>query len=343
MQHNIAFSFADGRTVFFQAHNNELLLDAALRNGICLPVDCREGVCGTCRGLCEKGRYEQDYVDEDILSESELSSGAVLSCQTRVQSDGTFYYDFDSGLCAQNAGSVISAEVTSVTQVSDAAAILELTSAEVVKFLPGQYARIQVPAMDNSAGGEWRSYSFATQPDAEGRMKFLIRLLPDGVMSNYLRDRCQPGDTLKLEAPLGTFYHRESVRPQWFIAGGTGLSAFLGMLDELSGQPTTKLTSVPVTLFYGVNQVADLCEVERLDAFKQSMPEFDWHPVVTQADEQWSGKTGFIPQHLNASDMSDGADIYLCGPPPMVDAVNQWVADQSLADIRIFSEKFVST
>ncbi|MEM5426346.1 MULTISPECIES: FAD-binding oxidoreductase [Paraburkholderia] len=40
-------------------------------------------------------------------------------------------------------------------------------------------------------------------------MQFLIRLLPDGAMSNYMRERCRPGQTIDLEAPLGTFYLRQ--------------------------------------------------------------------------------------------------------------------------------------
>ncbi len=50
-----------------------MLLDAAVRQGINLPLDCREGVCGTCQGQCETGIYEQEYVDEDALSERDLA------------------------------------------------------------------------------------------------------------------------------------------------------------------------------------------------------------------------------------------------------------------------------
>ena len=53
MNHKVAFSFADGKTLFFPVQGNEILLDAALRNGIKIPLDCREGVCGTCMGRCE--------------------------------------------------------------------------------------------------------------------------------------------------------------------------------------------------------------------------------------------------------------------------------------------------
>ena len=49
MGHSVALNFADGKTFFISVNNDELLLDAAVRQGINLPLDCREGVCGTCQ------------------------------------------------------------------------------------------------------------------------------------------------------------------------------------------------------------------------------------------------------------------------------------------------------
>lgn len=82
MNHKVAFSFADGKTLFFPVQANEILLDAALRNGINIPLDCREGVCGTCQGRCDSGDYSQDYVDEEALCAQDLLQRKMLSCQT---------------------------------------------------------------------------------------------------------------------------------------------------------------------------------------------------------------------------------------------------------------------
>ncbi|MDC4173557.1 2Fe-2S iron-sulfur cluster binding domain-containing protein, partial [Acinetobacter baumannii] len=99
MGHSVALNFADGKTFFISVNNDELLLDAAVRQGINLPLDCREGVCGTCQGQCETGIYEQEYVDEDALSERDLAERKMLACQTRVKSDAAFYFDHDSAIC----------------------------------------------------------------------------------------------------------------------------------------------------------------------------------------------------------------------------------------------------
>ncbi|MBF3260363.1 2Fe-2S iron-sulfur cluster binding domain-containing protein, partial [Pseudomonas aeruginosa] len=77
MNHKVALSFADGKTLFLPVGHDDLLLDAALRHGINLPLDCREGVCGTCMGRCEAGSYSLDYADEDTLSAADLEQRKV--------------------------------------------------------------------------------------------------------------------------------------------------------------------------------------------------------------------------------------------------------------------------
>ena len=123
MSHSVALNFADGKTFFISVQSDELLLDAAVRQGINLPLDCREGVCGTCQGKCETGIYEQEYVDEDALSERDLAERKMLACQTRVKSNAAFYFDHHSSIC--NAGETlkIATTVTGVELVSETTAI----------------------------------------------------------------------------------------------------------------------------------------------------------------------------------------------------------------------------
>ncbi|WP_288367010.1 anthranilate 1,2-dioxygenase electron transfer component AntC [uncultured Acinetobacter sp.] len=338
MSHSVALNFADGKTFFISVQPDELLLDAAVRQGINLPLDCREGVCGTCQGKCETGIYEQEYVDEDALSERDLAERKMLACQTRVKSNAAFYFDHHSSIC--NAGETlkIATTVTGVELVSETTAILHLDTSGHTKqldFLPGQYARLHIPQTE-----DWRSYSFANRPNAQNQLQFLIRLLPDGVMSNYLRERCQVGQTIMMEAPLGSFYLREVERPLVFIAGGTGLSAFLGMLDNIADQSNPP----PVHLYYGVNTEADLCEQQRLMAYGERIKDFSYHPIVTKASESWTGKSGFIHEHLNKEQLDERSfDMYLCGPPPMIEAVKSWLDTHAIDQCHVYSEKFLQS
>ncbi|MBB5416937.1 anthranilate 1,2-dioxygenase electron transfer component AntC [Paraburkholderia atlantica] len=336
MKHKVALSFADGKTAFFDVSPNELLLDAALKNGVNIPLDCREGVCGTCQGRCESGDYTLDYVDDETLSAEDLAQRKILSCQTRVKSDASFYFDFDSTLCEGAGTSTVSASVAGVELVSATTAILRVDArahARQLDFLPGQYARVKVPGTE-----DWRSYSFANHPNERNELQFLIRLLPDGVMSNYLRERCKVGDTVEFEAPLGAFYLRQVERPLVMVAGGTGLSAFLGMLDEISAK---RKVAHPVHLYYGVTNAADLCETERIDGYKASIEGFAVETVVMNPAPEWAGKTGLIPEHFDRSFLeSNGFDMYVCGPPPMVEAIKTWLTEQGIRAYRLFYEKF---
>lgn len=337
MSHSVALNFADGKTFFISVSENEILLDAAFRQGITLPLDCREGVCATCQGQCESGKYTQEYIDEDALSELDIAQRKILACQTRVQSNATFYFDHDSSFC--NAGETlkIDTKVTHVEFISETTTLLHLEATEYsqkIDFLAGQYARLKIPGAN-----EWRSYSFANSPNEQNQLQFLIRLLPQGLMSDYLRERCQIGQTIAMEAPLGSFYLREVAqqRPLIFVAGGTGLSAFLGMIDQISHQENTP----PIHLYYGVNKEQDLCEQEKLHSYRSQISNFEYHPVIAQPNAEWRGKKGFIHEHLDQISLNkNDFDMYLCGPPPMIDAVKTWLNDHSIHNGRVFSEKF---
>lgn len=338
MDHKVAINFSDGKTLFCNVPHNGLLLDAALAHGIKIPLDCREGVCGTCQGRCEFGNYSQDYVDDETLSASDLAQRKVLSCQTRVLSEAAFYFDFDSSLCSAARPVMFEGCVTQLRQVSLSTVLVELELPDdgtTLAFLPGQYARLKVPGTD-----EFRSYSFATRPGGR-KTRFLVRMLAHGVMTHYLRERCKLGELIEFEAPLGSFYLRQIERPLVLVAGGTGLSAFLGMLDEIAERGGC---GKPVHLYHGVRGAADFCELERIEQFSHSIPGFRFFPVVSEPDDQWQGRKGFITEHLARDEHIDvPCDIYLCGPPAMVDSIKNWVQARPLSSARLFAEKFVQS
>jgi hypothetical protein len=55
MTYRVALNFEDGATRFIECNDGEKVLDAAYRNKINLPMDCSDGVCGTCKCRCEQG------------------------------------------------------------------------------------------------------------------------------------------------------------------------------------------------------------------------------------------------------------------------------------------------
>jgi len=100
MSFQIALNFEDGVTRFIEATGHETVADAAYRQGINIPLDCRDGACGTCKCFAEAGRYDMgDNFIEDALSEDELAQGYVLTCQMRAESDCVVRVPVGSQVC----------------------------------------------------------------------------------------------------------------------------------------------------------------------------------------------------------------------------------------------------
>jgi len=326
----VALNFEDGVTRFIDCKAGEKVLDAAFRAKINLPMDCSDGVCGTCKCRAESGTYDlgDDYI-EDALTEDEKNTGLVLTCQMVLQSDCVIAVPTSSTAC-KTGQSTFGATVSNVELHNDAAVVLELdVDATAPVFLPGQYVNIGVPG-----SGQHRSYSFSSAP-GETKISFLIKKIPGGVMSTWL-EAAKPGDKLDLQGPLGSFYLRDVQRPLLFLAGGTGLAPFLSMLEVLARSNSQQ----HVHLIYGVTRDLDLVQVDAIDAYVARLPNFSYATVVADAASNHPRK-GWVTQHIPANALNDGdVDVYLCGPPPMVDAVRKYFDDQGVKPKSFHYEKF---
>ena len=222
------------------------------------------------------------------------------------------------------------ATLSKVELHNDAAVVLELdVDATAPVFLPGQYVNIGVPG-----SGQHRSYSFSSAP-GKTKVSFLIKKIPGGVMSTWL-EAAKPGDKLDLQGPLGSFYLRDVQRPLLFLAGGTGLAPFLSMLEVLARANSQQ----QVHLIYGVTRDLDLVQVEAIDAYVARLPNFSYATVVADAASSHPRK-GWVTQHIPADALNDGdVDVYLCGPPPMVDAVRKYFDDEGVKPNSFHYEKF---
>ncbi|SAL15559.1 oxidoreductase FAD/NAD(P)-binding subunit [Caballeronia turbans] len=330
--YNIALNFEDGVTRFVECKAGEKVLDAAFRAKINLPMDCSDGVCGTCKCRAESGSYDlgDDYI-EDALSDDEKETGLVLTCQMVPSSDCVIAVPASSTAC-KTAQSKFAATVTKIEPHNDAAVVLELdvdaaTPAPV--FLAGQYVNIDVPG-----SGQHRSYSFSSAP-GQTKISFLIKKIPGGVMSTWL-ESARAGSTVELTGPLGSFYLRAVERPLLFLAGGTGLAPFLSMLEVLARAGSQQ----KIHLIYGVTRDLDLVQVDAIEAYTAKLPNFTFSTVVADADSNHPRK-GWVTQHMPAESLNDGdVDVYLCGPPPMVDAVRKHFDDNGVKPNSFHYEKF---
>ncbi|MDU4255394.1 benzoate 1,2-dioxygenase electron transfer component BenC [Pseudomonas sp.] len=335
MNHKIALNFEDGVTRFIDASPSETVADAAYRQGINIPLDCRDGACGTCKCFAETGRYDlgQDYI-EDALTEDEAQQGYVLTCQMRAQSDCVVRVPASSQVC-KTAQASFEASISAVRQLSESTIALSIKGESLSKlaFLPGQYVNLQVPGSEQT-----RAYSFSSL-QKNGEVSFLIRNVPGGLMSSFLTGLAKAGDAMTLAGPLGSFYLREIKRPLLLLAGGTGLAPFTAMLEQIAERGSEH----PLHLIYGVTHDFDLVEMDRLEAFAARIPNFTFSACVASPESNYPRK-GYVTQHIEPAHLNDGeVDLYLCGPPPMVEAVSQYIRSQGITPANFYYEKFAAS
>lgn len=335
MSHQIALNFEDGVTRFVNANPGETVADAAYRQGINIPLDCRNGACGTCKCFAEAGRYElgEDYI-EDALSADEAEQGFVLTCQMRALGDCVVRVPASSQVC--RAGQAIfQANISAVRQLSDSTIALSIKGEALsqLAFLPGQYVNLGVPGSEQT-----RAYSFSSL-QRDGEVSFLIRNVPGGLMSSFLTGLAKAGDSMTLAGPLGSFYLRDIRRPLLLLAGGTGLAPFTAMLEKIAELGSEH----PLHLIYGVTNDFDLVELERLEDFAARIPQFSFSACVANPESHYPRK-GYVTQHIEPAHLNQGdVDVYLCGPPPMVEAVSQFIREQGIAPANFYYEKFAAS
>lgn len=322
--------FEDSQTVNFKASPIETLYQAALRNGLKLETDCREGACGVCKAYNATGSADLGDYSDEALTGDEAAAGYVLSCQARARSDLELHFSYPLSLVKKTERR-LSAEVIAVEPWAQDVVKLVLKAESELTFLPGQYANIEVPGTQAA-----RSFSFVNTPNSGHVLEFCIRVLAQGAMSDYLNHQAAPGDPLTLHAPYGQFFLRKPRGDRLLmIAGGTGVGPMLSMIGTLANAASQP----QVTLLYGANSQAELIDLSALSE------QHDWLDIRTIALDSPATETGYVTDLIDPTSLPDPAitDAYLCGPPPMIDAARSVLIERNVAAERIFAEKFIAT
>jgi benzoate/toluate 1,2-dioxygenase reductase component len=331
MDHRVALAFEDGVTRFITCRDDQTVADASYRARINIPLDCRDGVCGTCKAFCESGEFDMGGYLEDALSDDEAEGGYVLTCSMKPRSDLVLQIASTSAV-AKTSAATHRGRITALDRLSPTTVGLtvEIDDRDALAFLPGQYVNIAVPGTEES-----RSYSFSSAPQ-DKELTFLVKLTPGGVMSTWLEERAAVGDEITFTGPHGSFFLRESDAPLLLLAGGTGLAPVLAILRTLEGNRSNR----QMHLVYGVTTDDDLVEMETIEQLAGAIDGLTWDYCVadpaTKAPNQGYVTGLYGPEHLHDGD----AAVYLCGPPPMVEAVRTHVAGLGVAPSGFYYEKF---
>jgi benzoate/toluate 1,2-dioxygenase reductase subunit len=329
--YSVALSFEDGVTRFITCRDDQTVADASYRQRINIPLDCRDGACGTCKALCESGSYDGGTYIEDALPTDEAAAGYVLPCSMRPRSDLVLQIASTSDVAKTQAatytGTLSRLDRLSATTVAIG---VEIPNRSELAFLPGQYVNIAVPGTDQT-----RSYSFSNAPH-DDLLTFLVKLTPGGAMSDYLSQRAVVGDTVSFSGPNGSFFLRDIDRPVLLLAGGTGLAPVLSMLRTLRGGSTRRKAH----LIYGVSTDEDLVALNEIEELGNSLRGFTWDFCVADPESTAPHK-GYVTSLIKPAHLYDGdVAVYLCGPPPMVEAVRTHVTKAGIEPTGFYYEKF---
>jgi len=323
-----------GRT--FPAAPGETVLEAAQRAGIALPYSCRAGVCGSCKAILLSGRCDYPRNPPVALSGSAASEHAILMCQAVPASDLT--------IAAREVASVediarrrLTVEVAQKRPLAPDVTGLVLRpvpGATPLKWLPGQYLDVLL------AEGRRRPFSIAGGPSEDGSIELHVRHVAGGGFTSWVHEGLVPGARLHIEGPLGTFVPREdSERPMVFMAGGTGFAPVKAIVEHFLALPTRR----SMALYWGARSVGDLYLRELAGRWAREAPNLSFHPVLSDPEQAAAAglRAGLVHEAV-LEDLPDlsGHEVYMSGPPAMIDAGRRLFAEAGLPDERLYFDSF---
>ena len=335
------------------------LLSALAANSIYLPSACGGGgSCGQCRCQVVEGGGDIQPTELSHLSRQEKKDHVRLACQLKVREDMRIQVPQYVLSIKKYTGTVVSNRnvATFIKEL-----VVDLDNNETIDFQAGQYMQIDIPEyeicftsfdvtdrylaawekfnlLDLCAGTDepvFRAYSLANPPYEE-QLRFTVRIatpppgqpdIPPGVGSSYVFG-LNPGDRITLSGPYGDFLvDEESDREMCFVGGGAGMAPMRShILHQLNGLGTAR----KITFWYGARSRQEMFYHEEFQDLAERFDNFSYYVALSEPlpEDNWQGLTGFIHESLYEAylkDHEDPAEIeyYLCGPPPMIAALEK--------------------
>lgn len=310
----------------------QTILDAALAADVPYPHGCRSGSCGTCKARLLEGQVHMQPWAPEALSEAEAAEGLILACQARPRSDVVIEClgDWHDALPPVRH---LQARVVALHHVARFVSRLRLeVTGKPLVFLAGQYAELSFD------GRPARAYSMANPPD-DPILEFHVRHF-GGVASGYVAERLRIGARVRLRAPYGSAYLRALSRPIVAVAGSTGLAPIRSIVLSALAHGHRQ----PMHVFLGVRAEPDLYGVDELRSQARCHPDFQFTPVLSHPEAPTGHATGLVHEAVAQAFTSlAGRDVYLAGPPPMVEATRATVLALGAERQAIFADAFAPT
>lgn len=318
----------------FTVREGESVLTAALRQGVMLPYSCKNGTCGSCKGNIEHGEVHYPFHPPLALERADIAAGDALLCQAEPLEDLV--------IAAREIEAVRDIPVRLLpARVTEKALLapnvmrltLRLPKTQRMQFLAGQYIDILLP------GGKRRAFSIASAPQREDELELHVRHVDGGDFTGWVFEELAERDILRIEGPLGTFFvrHDEPDKPMIMMGGGTGFAPLKSMIEDLLELGDRR----PIHLFWGARTRSELYLEDLPRAWAADHPHIEYSSAVSSdvADERHF--PGLVHEAvLHAHPDLAAFDVYMSGPPAMIDTARLAFFNHGLSNDRLFYDSF---
>jgi propane monooxygenase reductase subunit len=185
----------------------------------------------------------------------------------------------------------------------------------------------------------------ATTQSSTDDVEFLIKKYPGGKFSSLLDGAISAGDELSLTGPYGSFTLKEGhVLPVVCIGGGAGMAPILSLLRHMNETENTR----PVRFYYGARTAADLFYLDEILELGKGLTAFEFVACLSESADGSVPDTVTVEQGMVTDVVARRVDnigkteVYLCGPPPMVDAALVFLDSSSVPKDQVFYDSFTS-
>lgn len=302
----------------FLARRGELLLDAALSNGIDLAHDCRAGHCGAC---CVR------LVSGEVQGGEGSEPGIVHACQCRIVGDAVIEREQPSDV------RTVEGMLTSLRALSPEVMEVGIRTERAMPYHAGQYAQVRF------AGYPSRPFSITHPLGGTPNSRsvcFHVRRMKDGRVTPSLGKRIKLGHHVTLTGPYGSAHFRpnNSDSRMILVATNTGFAPIWAIaVAALRENPERRMMIIAggrtIESLYMGPALAQLTRFPNvLIVSVCSTPQNSFAAVKP------GRPTDYLPRLL-PTDV-----LYACGAPGLVDSIKSSAA---LAGAVCYADPFMPT
>ncbi|MEV6332222.1 globin domain-containing protein [Streptomyces sp. NPDC051909] len=227
------------------------------------------------------------------------------------------------------------ADVVGHERYGDDLTLLTLRPRRPYPYAAGQYVSVSTLHLPRV----WRTYSLANAPRPDGLLELHVSRIRGGLMSTALTERLRVGETLRLSSPGGALTARTPPgKPRTYIAGGTGWAPVRALLEEAArDEPELEgrlfVVARAKEYLYGRADAQRLCGL---------LPGLHVTYITAAPGRPRDQATERLLQALRAGVNWPAHDVYLAGPPGLLDEVAEELACLGTDPVRIFHDRLPS-